>query len=130
MLASTTNFTISDTVDSFPILSALYFIKPSKFKLPAITFSPIPFSTGLLSPVINDSSKCVFPSIISPSTAILSPAFEITISPFFISSNVAFFCIPSTSIIALFGVISTNFCIASLVLSLLIPSIYLPSLTK
>ena len=40
------------------------------------------FATGLLSPVINDSSKCAFPSIISPSTAILSPAFEITISPF------------------------------------------------
>ena len=29
LLASTTNFTISDTVDSFPILSALYFINPS-----------------------------------------------------------------------------------------------------
>ena len=29
LLASTTNFTISDTVDSFPIFSALYFINPS-----------------------------------------------------------------------------------------------------
>ena len=87
LLASITNFTISETVDSFPIFSALYFIKPSKFKLPAITFSPIPLATGLLSPVIKDSSKCVLPSIISPSTAILSPAFEITVQPFFISSR-------------------------------------------
>ena len=29
LLASTTNFTISETVDSFPILSALYFMNPS-----------------------------------------------------------------------------------------------------
>ncbi len=29
LLASITNFTISDTVDSFPIFSALYFMKPS-----------------------------------------------------------------------------------------------------
>ena len=63
------------------------------------------FATGLLSPVINDSSKCAFPSIISPSTAILSPAFEITISPFFISSRVTCFWTPLTSIIAWFGVI-------------------------
>ena len=91
LLASITNFTISDTVDSFPILSALYFINPSKFKLPAITFSPFAFATGLLSPVIKDSSKCELPSIISPSTAILSPAFEITMSPFFISSRVTCF---------------------------------------
>ena len=62
---------------------------------------------GLLSPVIKDSSKCVFPSIISPSTAILSPAFEIKTSPFFISSRVTSFWIPFTSIIALFGASSS-----------------------
>ena len=49
--------------------------------LPAITLSPFILLAGLLSPVINDSSKCAAPSTISPSTAIFSPGLLITISP-------------------------------------------------
>ena len=58
---------------------------------------------------MNASSKCVFPSIISPSTAILSPGLAITIVPFFISSKVTVRSVPFSSIVAVFGVISTNF---------------------
>lgn len=46
LLASTTSFTYSDTVDSLPILSALYFINPSKFKLPANYFFSNTFCYG------------------------------------------------------------------------------------
>ena len=51
---SATNLTISETVDSLPIFSALYFIVPSQFILPAITSEPISLFTGTLSPVIKD----------------------------------------------------------------------------
>ena len=94
--------------------------------LPAITFSPFSFADGLLSPVIKDSSRCAFPVIISPSTAIFSPGFDIIMSPFFISSSVTFFSFPSFFIVAVSGVIFTSFCIASFVLSLLIP-VYISS---
>ena len=77
--------------------------------LPAITLSPFALFTGLLSPVIKDSSKWAIPSIISPSTAIFSPGLLITISPFFISSKVTCFSSPLSLITALFGVIFTNF---------------------
>ena len=82
LVACATSLTISETVDSFPIFSALYFIVPSKFTLPAITFEPISLFTGLLSPVMNDSFICVLPSTTSPSTAIFSPGLQITMSPF------------------------------------------------
>ena len=98
--------------------------------LPAITLFPCSFATGLLSPVIKDSSKCAFPTTISPSTAIFSPGFDIIMSPLFISSKVTCFSFSPIFITAVSGVIFTNFCIASFVLSLLIPSIYLPNFIK
>ena len=49
------------------------------------------------------------PVIIIPSTAIFSPALHTTISPLFISSRVTFFSTFSFFIIAVFGVIFTNF---------------------
>ena len=109
LLASITALTISDIVDSFPIFSALYSIYPSKFILPAMTLSFLLLLVGLLSPVINASSKCAIPSVISPSTAIFSPGLLITISPLCISSKVTCFSIPLTFITALLGVISTSF---------------------
>ena len=98
--------------------------------LPAITLFSFSLETGLLSPVINASSRCALPVIISPSTAIFSPGFAITMSPFDISSSVTSFSTPFSFIVALFGVISTSFCIASFVLSLLRLSRYLPSFIK
>ena len=77
---------------------------------------------GVLSPVKNDSSKCALPFIIFPSTDILSPAWLTTMSFIFTSSIVTSFSFPSTFIMALLGVICTNFSIASFVLSLLILS--------
>ena len=70
------------------------------------------------------------PLVIVPSTAIFIPGLAIKISPFFISSKVIS---SEPSLVfnnALEGVISTNFFIASLVLFLLLESIYLPSLIK
>ena len=55
LVACVTSLTISETVDSFPIFSALYFIVPSKFILPAITFAPASLFIGTLSPVIKAS---------------------------------------------------------------------------
>ena len=73
LVACTTSLTISETVVSFPILSALYIIFPSWFILPAITLDLTSLNTGCDSPVISDSSIVVLPSTISPSTAIFSP---------------------------------------------------------
>ncbi len=58
-VAFATSLTISETVDSLPIFSALYLIVPSKFILPAITFAPASFFTGVLSPVTKASFICV-----------------------------------------------------------------------
>ena len=129
-VASTTILTISETVDSFPIFSALYFIVPSKFILPAITFAPISLLTGILSPVMKDSFICVEPSIIVPSTAIFSPGLQMTISPFLISSIVTVISFPSFSISAFLGVIVINAFNASFVLSLFFASINFPILIK
>ena len=130
LVACATSLTISETVDSFPIFSALYFIVPSKFTLPAITFEPISLFTGLLSPVMNDSFICVLPSTTSPSTAIFSPGLQITMSPFWISSKVTTCSTPSLRIEAWFGVILINWLNASLLLSLFLFSIYLPIFIK
>ena len=85
---------------------------------------------GLLSPVINASLICVKPSITSPSTAIFSPGLHITISPFWISSNVTTTSFSSLIIVALFGVIVINSCNASFVLSLFLLSTNLPIFIK
>ena len=53
--------------------------------VPELTLSPTPFSTGIGSPVIIDSSILLSPSVISPSTGILSPGFTLSKSPSFIS---------------------------------------------
>ena len=98
--------------------------------LPAITLSPIFFVIGLLSPVIKDSSVCVVPFIIVPSTDIFSPGFVITVSPLFISLIVTTTSFPFFNIVPFFGVIITKFFILSTALSLFFLSIYLPNFTK
>ena len=90
-MASTTNLTISDIVEFFPIFSALYSIYPSIFKLPAITLLPFSFLGGIDSPVIKDSSIWVVPFVITPSTANFIPGLHTKISFFFISSIVTSF---------------------------------------
>ena len=129
-VAFATSLTISETVDSLPIFSALYLIVPSKFILPAITFAPASFFTGVLSPVIKASFMCVVPSTTSPSTAIFSPGLQITMSPFCISSIVTLISFPSLIITASFGVILIRACKASFVLSLFLFSINFPIFIK
>ena len=65
-------------------------------------FVPVSYSNGEKKII---GSTVLFPSTISPSTAILSPAYDTTISPFFISSIVTFFSFPSIFIVASLGVI-------------------------
>ncbi|MNC65649.1 hypothetical protein D3C75_1159590 [compost metagenome] len=75
--------------------------------------SPTFFSTGKLSPVNMDSSTEVRPSITSPSTAILSPGFTITISPTTTSSIGTFSSTPSRTIRAVLAPSPINVLIAS-----------------
>ena len=69
--------------------------------------------TGLLSPVIKDSSVCVFPFLIVPSTAIFSPGLLTTISPFSISFIFTSISLLSFKIVPFLGVIVTKFLIVS-----------------
>ena len=95
-------------VVSLPIFSALYSTVPSIFRLPAITFCDGPFFNEALSPVMNDSSKCDFPLVIVPSTAIFIPGLQIKISPFFTSSIVTSFSLFPIFKRAKLGVIVTS----------------------
>ena len=85
---------------------------------------------GLLSPVIKDSSAWVLPSTIIPSTASFIPGLQIKISPTLTSSIVTSFSPSLVLTKAFIGVICTKDFIASLVFSLLLESIYLPSFMK
>lgn len=55
--------------------------------VPAKTVVPIDFSTGMLSPVIIDSSILEFPNVIVPSTGTFSPGFTRMVSPSVICST-------------------------------------------
>ena len=54
LLASSTSLIICDSVVFSPTFSALIFIAPFLLIVPEITLSPVPFSTGIDSPVIED----------------------------------------------------------------------------
>ena len=130
LVASTTNLTISDIVESLPIFSALYKTSPSKLIEPATTLSCLFFLIGVDSPLINDSSIWEFPFTIIPSTANLLPGLATKISPFLTSSIDTSCSLSLISRSAALGVMVTKPFIASLVFSLLILSIYLPNLIK
>ena len=110
--ASSTNFIICESTVSFPISVASNCILPFLFILPPITLSPGFLLTGMLSPVIIDSSTEVFPFTIFPSTAIFSPGFTTIMSPTFIFSIRTSFSIPFSIILAFFGCNPINFFIA------------------
>ena len=79
--ASSTNRMICDNVVSSPIRSAFIWKYPARLTVAPVTRSPAFFSTGMLSPVIADSSTVPVPSRITPSTGIPCPGFTITVSP-------------------------------------------------
>ena len=72
-LASLTIRTIWASIVSAPTRSARMTRPPVPLTVPPISWSPAPFSTGIGSPVIIDSSTALAPSITTPSTGIFSP---------------------------------------------------------
>ena len=77
--------------------------------VPPITLSPIFLSAGNDSPVIMDSSIDDSPIIITPSAAIFSPGFTITISSTTISSESTSSSLPFLITIAVFGLRAIRF---------------------
>ena len=69
------------SVVSAPVAVVATSSKPSPLIDPAVTRSPGPFATGKLSPVTSDSSMCVRPAAIDPSTGTRSPGFTTTTMP-------------------------------------------------
>lgn len=84
--ASLTILIICERVVSSPTLVALHLIYPDWLIVAPETLSPAILSIGKLSPVSADSSTAVSPSIITPSTGMLSPGFTAKISPILTSS--------------------------------------------
>ena len=78
---SLTNSMIFEREVSLPTRTARHFIKPLKFIVAAFTALPAFLSTGRLSPVRDDSSTAVEPSITIPSAAMLSPGRTTKTSP-------------------------------------------------
>ncbi len=71
--------------------------------VPLLTWSPTFLVTGIGSPVIIDSSMALCPSVITPSTGILSPGLTLRMSPITISSIPTSVSSPSSTLQALFG---------------------------
>ena len=103
LVASSTRWTICESVVSSPTFVACILKYPDLFKVAPITLSPICFSTGILSPVNIDSSTALLPSITTPSTGNFSPGFTITISPTNTSSIGNTNSWPRRSMVAVFG---------------------------
>ena len=78
--AACTSLTICASAVSAPTFVALKRNVPVLLIVAPITLSPTFFATGILSPVIIDSSTFDSPSVTSPSTGILSPGRIITMS--------------------------------------------------
>ena len=124
--ASSTSLIICASMVSEPIFVALNLNDPVLFIVAPIILSPLTFSTGMLSPVIIDSSTEECPSVMMPSTGIFWPGFTTIISPT-VTSSIGI----STSLfflmtIAVFACSPINFFIASDVLPFATASRYLP----
>ena len=126
LVASSTSLTICASVVSSPTLSARILKKPDFTTVAPVTLLPVSFSTGMLSPVIADSSTAACPSVKTPSTGTLMPLRTTRISPFSTSSTGISSSAPSRSTTAVFGAKSISFVIASLVLPLARASRNLP----
>ena len=124
--ASSTSRMICAIVVSSPTLVAFARIRPDLFMDAETIVSPSCFGTGMLSPVIADSSKEDFPSNTIPSTATDSPGFTRKISPFSTSVASMTCSTPSLTTVTVFGARFKSFVIASLVFPLDFVSRYFP----
>ena len=103
-----TSVTIFEITESFAFLVTTTSKYPSSLTVPENTSSPISFSTGTLSPVIEAWLTDDEPEITLPSKGTLSPGFTITISPIFTSSTFLISSDSPTFTLAVSGAISTN----------------------
>ncbi len=114
-------------VISAPTRLARKWIEPDLFIVADVTVSPGRFSTGILSPVIVDSSTLVVPWQIVPSAGMRSPGRTIISSPMTNSSMGITDSIPLRSTDACLGASLISFSIAALVFPLARVSKYLPT---
>ncbi|MPN57558.1 hypothetical protein SDC9_205252 [bioreactor metagenome] len=85
--AFSTNLMICPRVVSLPTFRAWNLKKPALLIVAPMTRSPFCLVTGMLSPVIADSSTEDMPSVTTPSTGILCPGLTAMISPTITSST-------------------------------------------
>ena len=129
--ASLTTVIICESVVSFPTLVALHLISPEVLRVAAYTLLPSLFSTGMLSPVIDDSSTELLPSMITPSTGIRSSAFTTnTSSTLTLSISTSFSAPFSSTITAFLATSFMRFLSALVVLPFMRASSIFPTLTR
>jgi hypothetical protein len=80
-------WTICESSVSAPTFSARITKPPVWFSVPAVTFEPTVFATGMGSPVTIDSSTLPLPSASSPSTGTFSPGRTRSRSPTWMAST-------------------------------------------
>ena len=128
--AVSTSLIIFERAVSSPTFSALTFKTPFAFIPPLVTAEPVSLKTGMLSPVIADSSTELSPEITIPSTGTRAPGLITTVSPFFSCEDGISFIVPFSSMITVSGTKSIRASIAVVVLLFALVSMYLPSVTN
>ena len=128
--ASSTSRMICESVVSSPTSVASISTAPLLLTVAPMIFSPTVRSTGMLSPVIADSSKAALPCTITPSTGTLCPGLTRRRSPGRTSSTGISTNSSPRRTQAVFGARSISLAIASEVLPLERVSRYLPSVIK
>ena len=113
-----------------PTASALKRNVPCLLTVPANTWSPCCFNTGIGSPEIMLSSTCASPSMMLPSTGIFSPALTSMVSPFCKAEMGVSVIMPSTTRCAVLGVSPISERMAEAVPFLAFSSSILPVSTK
>ncbi len=115
---------------SFPTFVASNLKLPVLLMVAPMTSLPGSFLTGILSPVIIDSSTADFPSLTIPSTGIFSPGRTITTSPTKTSSTGRSISFPSRMTRAVLGCNPISFFMASEVCPFALASRNLPRMIK
>ena len=113
--ASFTIRTICAKDVSSPTLVALHFNNPVRLMVAVNKMSPTFLSTGMLSPVMEDSSTAELPSMTSPSAGMRSPGRTKKISPTAINSAGIIISFPFLTTHALSGAIFARLFNASVV---------------
>ena len=125
--ASSTSRMICSIVVSSPTLVARARINPDLLIDAETSLSPAFLDTGILSPVIADSSNEDSPSITTPSTATASPGLMRKMSPSTTSAAGITVSFSSRTTVTVFGARFMSFVIASLVFPLDLVSRYFPT---